>query len=237
MPMPLPIAPVSSSFIAIFGFTITYSTSNAPCYAYNQLAIPQHYDLEPQLPDPPTQNNKAVLTGMMTMLCTFAALANQSLGLMSSFAADMPGLQTNPPLSFPAFVSTDQSPAGKSLPTLFPTIKTSMLLDIAHHKFCPMDLCKLDPVSKFRYADLDCTDSSNSRITGTKDYPALHNLLIPLSTYFSVLQAFATSSGNIYATFVIRHGTSKYMLHLITLNQKYGWSAVLQYYIHFHLNH
>ncbi|KAG5337479.1 hypothetical protein C0989_009575 [Termitomyces sp. Mn162] len=153
-------------------------------------------DPEPQSPDLPTQNNDTTLTGMMTMLYAFAALANQLPGLTSSFAAGMPGVQTNPPPSFPAFVSTDQSPAGKSLPVLFPTIKTSMLLDIACHEFHPMDLCKLNPASKFRHTDLDCTDSSNSRITGTKDYPALHNLLIPLSTYFSVLQAFAASSGN-----------------------------------------
>lgn len=99
-----------------------------------------------------------------------------------------------------------------------------------------MDLCKLNPASKFQRADLERTDSNSSWITGTKDYPALHNLLIPLSTYFSVLQAFAASSGDTHVTFVIGHGAARYLFHLMTLNQKYEWSAILQYHIHFHLN-
>ncbi|KNZ77241.1 hypothetical protein J132_06236 [Termitomyces sp. J132] len=168
---------------------------------------------------------------MMTMLCAFAALASQSPNLAAPLAA-----QINPPPSFPAFISTDQSPAGKSLPVLFPAIETSILLDIARHEFRPMDLCKLDPTSKFRRADMERTDSGGSRVTGARDYPAFHNLLIPLSTYFSVLQAFAASSGDAHATFVIGHGAARYLSHLANLNQKYEWAAVLQYHIHFHLN-
>ncbi|KNZ71285.1 hypothetical protein J132_00074 [Termitomyces sp. J132] len=167
----------------------------------------------------------------MTMFRAFAALANQSPGLTTPLAT-----QVNPPPSFPAFISTDQSPAGKSLPALFPAIETSTLLDIARHEFRPLDLCKLDPTSKFRRADMERTDSNGTRFTGTKDYPTFHNLLIPLTTYFSVLQAFAASSGDAHATFVIGHGAARYISHLTSLNQKYEWTAVLQYHVHFHLS-
>ncbi|KAG5349605.1 hypothetical protein C0989_002804 [Termitomyces sp. Mn162] len=177
-------------------------------------------NLEPQSQDSVMQSNNAALAGMMNMLHAFAALASQLPGITSSFVAGMQGAQPNPPPSFPAFISTDQSPASKSLPALFPTIKTSLLLEIACHEFCPMDLCKLDPASKFRHADLDHMDNS-LWITGTKDYLALHNLLIPLSTYFSILKPFAASSGNAHTMFVIGHGTVRYLSHLMNLNQKY----------------
>ncbi|KAG6882044.1 hypothetical protein C0993_012132, partial [Termitomyces sp. T159_Od127] len=189
---------------------------------------------DPQPQDSTTQGNDAALTGMLTMFRTLAALAGQSPGLTSPLTT---GVQPIAAPSFPAFVSTDHSPAGKSLPALFPAIKTSMLLDIARHEFRPMDLCKLDPASKFRRADMERLDSNTSRTTGTKDYPALHNLLIPLLTYFSVLQAFAALSGDAHATFMIGQGAARYSSHLMNLNQKYEWSAVLQYHIHFHLNH
>ncbi|KAG6887306.1 hypothetical protein C0992_012910 [Termitomyces sp. T32_za158] len=96
---------------------------------------------------PAAQGNNAAMAGMMTMLRAFATLANQSPGIAMPLAG-----QFNPTPSFPAFISTDQSSAGKSLTALFPTIETSTLLDIAQHEFRPMDLCKLDPASKFQHA-------------------------------------------------------------------------------------
>ncbi|KAG6894611.1 hypothetical protein C0993_011139 [Termitomyces sp. T159_Od127] len=180
---------------------------------------------------PAAQGSKAAMAGMMTMLCAFAALANQSPGVATPLAG-----QFNRTPSFPAFISTDQSSAGKSLPALFPAIETSVLLDIARHEFCPMDLCKLDPALRFRCAEMEQTDSGSLRITGTKDYPVLHTLLIPLSTYFSILQAFAASSSDAHATFVIGNRAARYISHLASLNQKYEWAAVLQYHIHFYLN-
>ncbi|KAG5338234.1 hypothetical protein C0989_007904 [Termitomyces sp. Mn162] len=191
--------------------------------------------LQAQPLDPRPQSNDVALAGMMTMLCALAVLASQSPGLSSSLATVQE--QTTPPPAFPAFVSSDCSSAGKSLPALFPAIETSLLLDIAHHEFQPMDLCKLDPTSKFRHADMERTESNGSKATGIKDYPSLHTLLIPLLTYFLVLQAFAASSGDAHATFIIGHGTARYSSHLMMLNQKYEWSAVLQYHIHFHLSH
>ncbi|KAG6895022.1 hypothetical protein C0992_003479 [Termitomyces sp. T32_za158] len=217
----------------IFPSSITphLPTTSSPMFDPNQ----QGSSSDPQKAQPQdmpaAQSNDAAMTSMMTMLRAFAALANQSPGMATPLTG-----QLNPTPSFPAFISTDQSSAGKSLPALFPAIETSVLLDIARHEFHPMDLCKLDPASTFRRAEMERTDSSGSRITGIKDYPAFHNLLIPLLTYFSILQAFAASSGDAHATFIIGHGAARYISHLASLNQKYEWTAVLQYHIHFHLN-
>lgn len=72
------------------------------------------------------QSNNAALIDIITMFHAFAALANQSLDLAAPLTA-----QANPPSSFPAFISIDQSPISKSLLMLFFFIKTSILLDIA----------------------------------------------------------------------------------------------------------
>ncbi|KAG6867321.1 hypothetical protein C0993_004527 [Termitomyces sp. T159_Od127] len=170
--------------------------------------------LEFQLQDmTATQSSDAMLAGMMIMFWAFATLANQSPSLMAPLAA-----QVNPPPSFPAFISMDQSPAGKSLPALFSAIETSVLLDIAWHEFHPLDLCKLDPTSKFHCVDMERTDVNSARFTGTKDYPTFHNLLILLTTYFSVLQAFAASSGDAHTTFIVGHGAARYISRLASLN-------------------
>ncbi|KAG6874118.1 hypothetical protein C0995_005534 [Termitomyces sp. Mi166 len=102
-------------------------------------------------------------------------------------------------------------------------VTTSLLLDVACHEFHPMDLCKLDPTSKFRRADMERTESNGSRVTGVEDYSALHTLLIPLSTYFSVLQAFSASSGDAHTTFVIGHGAVRYISHCMRQNPEF-WS-------------
>ncbi|KAF8229660.1 hypothetical protein L208DRAFT_1479816 [Tricholoma matsutake] len=148
--------------------------------------------------------------------------------------------QNNPPApvapalpSFLAFISTDVSPAGKSLPSLFPAIETSVLLEIAQHEFCPINLCKLD--SHFR-VDVKHLESTTSCVGMLKEHPSLHSLLIPLSTYFTVLQAFSTSAGNAHTTFLIGHSAACYMAHLLDLHQNYKWMAVVQYHMQFHLH-
>ncbi|KAF8218595.1 hypothetical protein L208DRAFT_1349726, partial [Tricholoma matsutake] len=124
------------------------------------------------------------------------------------------------PPSFLAFISTDVSPASKSLPSLFPAIDTSMLLEIAQHKFHPIDLCKLD--SHFRNkADVKRLESATPCVSGLKEYPSLHSLLVPLSTYFAVLQAFSASAGDAHATFLIGLSVARYTAHLLDLHQNY----------------
>ncbi|KAF8218392.1 hypothetical protein L208DRAFT_1057533, partial [Tricholoma matsutake] len=121
----------------------------------------------------------------------------------------------------------------KSLPSLFPAIETSMLLEIAWHEFRPIDLCKLD--SYFRNkADVEHLESATPCVSGLKEYPSLHSLLIPLSTYFTILQAFSASAGNAHTTFLIGLSAARYTAHLLDLHQNYKWTAVVQYHMQFH---
>jgi hypothetical protein len=163
-------------------------------------------------------------------------MAAQNQQLMAQVqAAPVPAPTAPAQPSFPAFVSTDASPAGKSLPNLFPSVETSVLLEIARHEFRPIDLCKLD--SRFRSKiDVERSDSAAPRTGAFKEYPSLHALLIPLSTYFDVLQAFAASAGDANATFLIGHNAALYTAHLLELHQTYEWTAVVQYHMQFHLH-
>ncbi|KAF9459368.1 hypothetical protein BDZ94DRAFT_1146997, partial [Collybia nuda] len=102
-----------------------------------------------------------------------------------------------------------------SLPNLFPSVEPSLLLDIACHEFCPIDLCKLD-LHFWSKADVECLESTAPHVGGLKEYPSFHSLLIPLHSYFAILQAFAASASD--------------------LHQLYNWSAVVQYHMEFHLH-
>jgi hypothetical protein len=108
-----------------------------------------------------------------------------------------------------------------------------MLLDIARHEFKPKDLFKLD--SHFREkGDSDRSEDSKSRAGVPKDYHSLNSLLIPLMTYFRVLENFAASAGDLEATRVIADGAAVYTAHLLELHHQYQWGAVLQYHFDFH---
>lgn len=103
------------------------------------------------------------------------------------------------------------------------------------HEFHPIDLCKLD--SHFRNkADVERLESATPCVGGLKEYPSLHSLLIPLSTYFAVLQAFSASAGDAHATFLIGLSAARYTAHLLDLHQNYEWTAVVQYHMQFHLH-
>ncbi|KAJ7511478.1 hypothetical protein B0H11DRAFT_1641093, partial [Mycena galericulata] len=121
-----------------------------------------------------------------------------------------------------------------SLYALFPTIEAGMLLEIARHELKPVDLFKLD--SRFRDKfDVERTEDSKTRTGTARDYPSLHSLLIPLTTYFRVLQAFAALAGDTTSTRVIGDGAGWYTAHLLELHQRYEWSAIVQYHMQFHL--
>ncbi|KAF5384159.1 hypothetical protein D9615_003180 [Tricholomella constricta] len=166
---------------------------------------------------------------------TLSTLLSLIAGVMAAQNQGQPAAPSPATVSFPAFVSTDAFPAGKSLPNLFPSIETSTLLDIARHEFRPIDLCKLD--SRYRNkADVDRLEGTAPRSSALKDYPSLHSLLTPLTMYFAVLQAFAAMAGNTHATFIMGHAAARYITHLLELHQRYEWSAVVQYHMQFHLH-
>ncbi|KAG6843648.1 hypothetical protein H0H87_002025, partial [Tephrocybe sp. NHM501043] len=94
-------------------------------------------DNSAQLPQPSQQQPTA-----NAFADAFYAFLAQGL---TAFAATQ-GKQATPIApSFPTFiVAPSLIPAGMSIPPIFPEIETYILLDIACHKFIPINLCKLD---------------------------------------------------------------------------------------------
>ncbi|GLB35400.1 hypothetical protein LshimejAT787_0209650 [Lyophyllum shimeji] len=189
----------------------------------------------PTNPSNPALADSTTVASVASILQLFSSIVQHNQQLSAQVPGNPPPLIPPAPPTFPAFISTDTSPAGKSLPSLFPAIETSVLLDIARHEFRPIDLCKLD--SRFRNkADVERLDSAAPCVGAFKEYPSLHSLLVPLTTYFAILQAFSASAGDAHATFLIGNSAARYTAHLLELHQHYEWTAVLQYHMQFHLH-
>ena len=161
----------------------------------------------------------------------------QSLLTLGNVAAAVPAVQEpvamrNAPL--PPFVAAPSPFAGKSLQNQFPEVEAGTLLDIVRHEFRPGDLFKLSLRVRDK-VDPDRSESSKKISGPYAAYPSLHSLLTPLTTYFSVLQSFAASSGDATAASSIGIGGQRYIAHVLDLHQRYEWLAVVEYHIHFHL--
>jgi hypothetical protein len=61
-------------------------------------------------------------------------------------------------------------------------------------------------------------------------YPTFSSLVEPLLIYFTILAAYAASSGDILATLTIANGCNTYIGHLSALNRQFQWNVVLQYH-------
>ncbi|KAL7278212.1 hypothetical protein ACG7TL_008187 [Trametes sanguinea] len=143
--------------------------------------------------------------------------------------------------SFPQFVppTNAPSPAGTSLIKLFPHVEASVLLEIARHEFKPSDLSKLD--SKYRDRNARSVLEYDAGVGGftirepsAKEYPSLHSVFAPFTTYFHILTMFAASSGSIAAVCQIVSGSFAYIAQLEQFNEDYQWAAVLAYHMDFH---
>jgi hypothetical protein len=120
----------------------------------------------------------------------------------------------------PPFVAAPSPFASKSLHNQFPEIKPGTLLEIVHHDFKPDNLFKL-LLWACDGSDPDQPESSKETSGPYTAYPSLHSLLTPLATYFSVLQSFATSSGDASAALSIGIGRQYYIAHILDLHQRY----------------
>ncbi|KAI0078094.1 hypothetical protein K474DRAFT_1594715 [Panus rudis PR-1116 ss-1] len=127
-----------------------------------------------------------------------------------------------------------------SLPDIFHNVESSVLLDIARHKFEPSDLYKLDPQYRDKEErtrlelDGETGNLAVKKTRGSKDYPSLQSVLTPLFTYFRILSAFSLSSGSIDALYQVTAGAFTYLTHLNELNTKFQWPAVLAYHLEYH---
>ncbi|KAJ7315020.1 hypothetical protein DFH08DRAFT_943058 [Mycena albidolilacea] len=85
---------------------------------------------------------------------------------------------------------------GKSLPALFPSIESKIILDILSHTFMPLDLPRLlSPLAARQdYVAPPSSAPATEHSLALKHFPSFHSLLRPLLKYFEVLAAFAASS-------------------------------------------
>ncbi|KAI9064882.1 hypothetical protein FKP32DRAFT_1569147 [Trametes sanguinea] len=189
----------------------------------------------------PTFSTEAAFTGDQVTALVAGLLRQLQINptSLSTGAADTQNASPVTANSFPQFIPPVNLPpsSGMSLLDLFPSVKASVLLDISRHDFEPSDLYKLD--SKFRDKSTRSVLDFNGktftlRDPSTKDYPTFHSLHTPLLTYFDILVAFASSSGDASATYHVSRGAFQYLTQLAQFYDDYQWGAVLSYHMEFH---
>lgn len=164
----------------------------------------------PSVPTVPSFSPQAAWN-VITLLQTLFALSNTAVAVP---AVQEPVAARNVPL--PQFGAASSPFAGKLLHNQFPKIEARTLLEIVHHDF------KLDDLFKLSLQAHDKTDPNqpegSKKMSGPYSaYPLLHLLLTPLTTYFSVLQSFAASSGDASAALSIGIGGQHYFAHILKL--------------------
>ncbi|KAJ7451162.1 hypothetical protein FB451DRAFT_1284888 [Mycena latifolia] len=109
---------------------------------------------------------------------------------------------------------------------LFPTIQQpDMILQIVRNEFAAVDLARLNPRRSWDKFEEGCS---------WRDYPTLQALLMPLSVYFRVLQAWVAVSRDAEATRIVGEAALRYTMHVLELHEKYQWPFVVQYHLQFH---
>ncbi|KAG5651480.1 hypothetical protein H0H81_008511 [Sphagnurus paluster] len=149
----------------------------------------------------------------------------------------------------------------------FPLLDASVVLAIMTHELHPGDLWKLDTRDSAvnRHTSLTRTlyvsarsGTSPSPAHGTakdpaaqlKRFPTLNALLVPLTVYFRIVQAFLSfclpfpgQSGSTstqepahgpYMAFTVSNAIHAYLAHLVDLEERYDWPVVLAYHMCFH---
>jgi hypothetical protein len=172
---------------------------------------------------PPTHAEFAALQSRvidMLELMVRGGRANNEDGSFSKLAEDFKP---------PPFASKS-TPESKSLRSHFPSIKATTLLEIVRHSFEADDIHKLD------HQDRPSFDSKAKLPPGLpQQIKGPYDLIVPLLTYFQVLQTHAASSGaSALDVAQIANGGMTYISNLIEFSTRYQWSAVLRYHTRFH---
>jgi hypothetical protein len=145
-----------------------------------------------------TEFLQMLLTQAFTAAAAASSSSTQTVAQLSVTAS------TNESATPPPFVAapTAALPLGMSIFDRFPLVEAATILEITRHDFKPMDLFKLDPAAQDKNLERKATlEVEGGILTATPcsgslcDYPTLSSLLEPLLTYFSILTAYAASSG------------------------------------------
>ncbi|EPT01620.1 hypothetical protein FOMPIDRAFT_1161116 [Fomitopsis schrenkii] len=129
---------------------------------------------------------------------------------------------------------THISPQARSLMDQFPRIEPELLYAIAWHTFDPLELYKLDehyrPASGTPPPAELCDSLCASTRVATREfitryYPSFSALVGPLSTYFRILLALASTTPS---------APTQYLAQLVALSEEHHWSIILPYHMTFH---
>ncbi|KAG6816309.1 hypothetical protein H0H87_007045 [Tephrocybe sp. NHM501043] len=160
------------------------------------------------------------ITTLTTMVSDLVEAIKGMISLNASATSSPVQAATSVPLLNSCFVPslTFLASNGMSPPfirSLFPKVEAAIIIAIITHKFKATDLHKLD--YKF--------EASNMTM---KEYKTPNSILIPLQTYFSILQVHITDQ---HANITLHFFT--YNVHLLKLASEYEWVTVLDYYVEF----
>lgn len=135
-----------------------------------------------------------------------------------------------PPLS-----SNSTTGVSVSLLSSFPEVEAATLTAVIQHELRGSEIYKLD--SRYRdkvYQKTLNFNGTNLELTtndsAAKDYKSLNSIMIPLSTYFSILILHSHNTGQSHK---IGNWFFSYNAHLLHLASEYEWSAVLAYHMSF----
>ena len=158
----------------------------------------------------------------------------------------------------PAHISSQ----ARSLMEQFPHVEPELLYAIARHTLDPLELYKLD--EHYRPAGstpplVELTDPLCASTKGatrefiTRYYPSFSALVGPLSTYFRILLALASSAPSAPSSptsahppsssastsgrtdvLAIASASTQYLARLVSLSEEHHWSIILPYHMTFH---
>lgn len=143
--------------------------------------------------------------------------------------------QTNPALWLGPLTGNPAAGTPNPLFTVFPEVEATTITSVIQHELRCSDLYKLDP----RYRDKaewmtleldDTTHELSDDDASFKEYKRLSSIIVPLSTYFSILVAHCqpTTTSALLAIQLFR-----YIAHLTKIASEYEWHAVVSYHIAF----
>ncbi|PBK67763.1 hypothetical protein ARMSODRAFT_863996, partial [Armillaria solidipes] len=119
---------------------------------------------------------------------------------------------------------------------LFPQVKEATITSVIQHELPPSDLYKLDP----RYLDegetktVELDDGITYEFpnvnSSLKEYKTLSSIIVPLSTYFSILIAHLQFAGN---AALLAVQMFSYTADLARMANKHGWHLVVAFHMAF----
>ncbi|KAK0469349.1 uncharacterized protein EV420DRAFT_1235369, partial [Desarmillaria tabescens] len=122
-----------------------------------------------------------------------------------------------------------------SLFKLFPEVEEATITSIIQHEFRSSDLYKLDPRYLYYNAEWKTLEHSGTapehpNDLSLKECKALSSIIVPLSTYFSILITHNQPTGK---SALLAVQLFRYIVHLARIASEYEWHAVVSYHMAF----